>query len=222
MDKSKKILEEFDSQIAEWKSEIGEIPEPTCPSIDKLIKEINSFADEVEFLRKNAYRYDSVEDFAKDLPEFGWNNPTSDLDGKLRKDNEKLRELGQFWYEKCKETKAFLSQSEHQGYVRGKAEETEKKNIAYRERNQLVAFLSKLYPSHLAEHPIEDENWEKDWRTIICIHSPAGQLTWHIHDSEADLFFHLGDGHNHWDGHTTEEKYKRLSFLSSEISNNNK
>src|SRR6476660_6657685 len=92
----------------------------------------------------------------------------------------------------------------------------EAKDVAYSERNELVAFLSRLYPSHLCRHPEGDVEWEDDWRWIVCIHSPAGQLTWHIHDSELRKFASLGEKSlevgnlNHWDGHTTEEKYERL------------
>src|SRR5262245_18216190 len=42
---------------------------------------------------------------------------------------------------------------------------------AYRERNELVAFLSRLYPSHLARHPESDDAWDPAWRTIVCIHA---------------------------------------------------
>lgn len=106
----------------------------------------------------------------------------------------------------------------------------EKKQIdkAYWERNQLVAALSKLFPSHLAKHPESDPSWEDDWRTIVVIKIPNKtkiffydgrdatriedvQLTWHIHDSEISMFDHLEyDTRFVWDGHTTEEKYKRL------------
>lgn len=93
------------------------------------------------------------------------------------------------------------------------------KNTAYDERNNLVAFLSRLYPSHLAKHPEEDKTWENDWRWIVCVHSPAGQMTWHIHDTHLEKFAHLADNAlergnlNDWDGHTTAEKYERLKKL---------
>lgn len=87
------------------------------------------------------------------------------------------------------------------------------KATAYTERNALVAALSKLWPSHLATHPADDAHWDPQWRTIICLHSPVGQLTWHVHDSERALFAHLLPGMSHWDGHTTDEKYARLSLL---------
>ena len=88
-------------------------------------------------------------------------------------------------------------------------------DLAYSERNELVAFVSKLYPSHLTTHPDEDE-WEDDWRWIVCVHSPAGQLSLHIHDSELSKFDHLLNAANHWDGHTSEVKYSRLRQLPKE------
>jgi rubrerythrin len=85
------------------------------------------------------------------------------------------------------------------------------KNNAYTERNKLVAFLSKLYPSCLGRHEETDTGWDREWMTIVYVHSPEGQLSWHIHDSEIHLFNHLNYNLNiMWDGHTTEEKYNRL------------
>jgi len=88
------------------------------------------------------------------------------------------------------------------------------KNNAYRERNLLVAALSKIFPAHLALHP-ESEQWDDDWRNIVFIEAPIGkgkttQLSWHIHDSELGYFKHLPQGRNDWDGHDTKEKYNRL------------
>lgn len=86
------------------------------------------------------------------------------------------------------------------------------KDSAYWERNQLVLFLCKLFPSHLALHDPADKAWEYDWRTIVCVHTPAGQAAWHIHKDERYQFEHAGLKLelNDWDGHTTEEKYKKL------------
>ncbi len=88
------------------------------------------------------------------------------------------------------------------------------KDTAYTERNNLVAVFSRMWPSHLAQHPEDDASWSSDWMTIVCIHSPAGQLTWHVHDSHRHLFAHLPLGENHWDGHTTSEKYQRVAALA--------
>ena len=89
------------------------------------------------------------------------------------------------------------------------------KNAAYSERNHLVAFISHLYPSHLCRHPQSDTTWQDEWRWIVCIHSPKGQLTWHIHQSELKQFRHLKKAAEHWDGHTTPQKYARLSRINA-------
>lgn len=83
----------------------------------------------------------------------------------------------------------------------------------YRERDRLVSALSKVYPSHLAWHE-GDPGWSDDWRNIVCVHLPTGQATWHVHLGEvSSLFGHLAVGENHWDGHSTGEKYARLAAV---------
>jgi hypothetical protein len=99
------------------------------------------------------------------------------------------------------------------------AEKASKDN-AYTERNRLVAFLSSLYFSHRVRHPDSDTNWENDWRWIVCIHTPKGQMTWHIHDSHLPMFEHLEVGEDHWDGHSMEDKYLRLEALSKTTAEN--
>lgn len=85
------------------------------------------------------------------------------------------------------------------------------KNAAYRERDQLVALISSIWPSWLGRHEGE---WQDAWRNIVYVQTPAGQLSWHIHDSEMPLFDHLAfDASKPWDGHTTEEKYERIRKL---------
>lgn len=85
------------------------------------------------------------------------------------------------------------------------------KNQAYWERNQLVSYLSKIFPAWIEIHPSEDLEWENDWRNIVFINFPEGLFSWHIHDSEKKYFDHLEfkEG-NSWDGSTKEEKYDRL------------
>lgn len=90
------------------------------------------------------------------------------------------------------------------------------KDGAYRERDTLVAALSKVFPSSIERHPDADVEWEDDWRTIIAVNLPTGQATWHIHDSEREMFTHLRpDPGFAWDGHTTEEKYERVRALAA-------
>lgn len=102
------------------------------------------------------------------------------------------------------------------------------KDRAYRERNQLIAALSRLHQSSLRLHDENDKGWDPEWRTIVMILIPNMieqftegskvtlkrdfvQVSWHIHESEVPLFDHLPwNTWPEWDGHTTEEKYRRL------------
>ncbi len=96
---------------------------------------------------------------------------------------------------------------------------SEEKDGAYKERDQLVAALSKIYPAWLERHPEEDKEWEDEWRWIVFVEIPTqdgrpSQLSWHLRDSELPFFDHLKRlAGNSWDGHTTEEKYERLRSI---------
>lgn len=77
-------------------------------------------------------------------------------------------------------------------------------NAAYEERNRLVALLSKLFPSS-----IEHDPKEPDWPVVI-VNLPTGQVSWHVPKSSAMLFVHLPAKLYTWDGHTTDEKHRRI------------
>jgi len=79
----------------------------------------------------------------------------------------------------------------------------------YGERDALVAALSKLFPAHLNY----DREGEEGFKYIVCIHIPAGQVSWHIRDTELPCFEHLVLGKSHYDGHSTPVKYARLALL---------
>lgn len=85
------------------------------------------------------------------------------------------------------------------------------KDAAYKERNLVVSALSKVWPAHLSI----DATQPKRFQYVVCIHSPAGQLTWHFPSGSLHLFIHLETKPSDWDGHSTEEKYKRLAALQS-------
>lgn len=91
---------------------------------------------------------------------------------------------------------------------------TKERDGAYRERNQLVCALSKLFPSWLDRHPDSDTSWDAEWRWIVFVRLPTGQASWHIHDSERGWFDHLVVGGDAWDGHSTDEKYRRLAAIT--------
>lgn len=103
-----------------------------------------------------------------------------------------------------------------QAYKDGQWAGAVERDKVYAERNKLVCALSKLWPAHLAQHPASDTSWDPNWRNIVCIHSPVGQLCWHIMDSELPMFEHLALKANDWDGHTTEQKYERLASWQSQ------
>lgn len=83
---------------------------------------------------------------------------------------------------------------------------------AYRERARLIAYLASLFPSELSYGDTNAPTWP-----VIYITTPAGQLSWHLSPDDLDLFEHVAwhpsGGANLWDGHTTEEKYRRLASL---------
>lgn len=98
------------------------------------------------------------------------------------------------------------------------------RDVAYTERNRLVAALARLLMAAtpnapagsiawLAEHDPTDADWDPEWRTIVFIEGPTGQLSWHLHDSDVPLFDGLPRGTNRWDGHSTPEKYERVARL---------
>lgn len=88
------------------------------------------------------------------------------------------------------------------------------KDGAYAERNKLAASVAKLVarlPGWSVGVGLHDgRDWEDDWRTVLFIDTPVGQLSWHFHDSERHLLDGLPAYEGKWDGHSTEEKYRRL------------
>jgi hypothetical protein len=87
------------------------------------------------------------------------------------------------------------------------------KDNAYAERDKCVSLIARMalalgYKAGIGRHV--GEEWEDDWRNIVFVEIPSGQLSWHIHDSELPWFSFLPHYEKPWDGHTTEEKYQRV------------
>lgn len=80
----------------------------------------------------------------------------------------------------------------------------------YRERAALVAFLAKIWPAYFAHNDPAEPDW-----AVLYVNTPAGQLSWHIAEEDRDLFprVRVDEYGPSWDGHSTEEKYTRLSTL---------
>jgi hypothetical protein len=92
-------------------------------------------------------------------------------------------------------------------------------NGVYAERDKLVALVYHMaqmlgYKSGIGEHVLQPgEEWDPEWYSVVFIELPTGQVSWHIHVSEEDWFANdnmLQAYEPAWDGHTTEEKYRRV------------
>lgn len=90
-----------------------------------------------------------------------------------------------------------------------RAAEREATNNAYKERNQLVALLSMLFPSGKAKTAID--GWDEAWHGCVYIDFPWGQASWHYHTDDEQMFAHLPPYTKPWDGHTTEAKYAAIA-----------
>lgn len=96
-------------------------------------------------------------------------------------------------------------------------------DIAYAERNKCVALIARMALAMglrvgTKQHAVEDAAWEDDWRTIVFIDLPTGQISWHFHDSEKELLKGLPEYPGTWDGHDTPTKYERVRVAFGAVS----
>lgn len=85
----------------------------------------------------------------------------------------------------------------------------------YSERNQLVAALAVHHPASVGIDPAEP-----DW-PIVYIQLPNGQVSWHFGPNDVHLIDGIpSDPNVVWDGHNTEEKYRRLQEFTREMLRN--
>ncbi len=95
--------------------------------------------------------------------------------------------------------------------------ESRRIDAVYEERDRCVALASRLaaalgMDAWIGRHVGED--WDDEWRTVVFVQLPTGQVSWHVHDREMLLFAHLPRRDDRpWDGHSTEEKYERCAAL---------
>jgi len=85
---------------------------------------------------------------------------------------------------------------------------TRQKDGAYAERNHLVAMLAHSFPSGVRTTSIP--GWDQDWNGCVYIDLPAGQVSYHYHDSETHLFADLPPYEKPYDGHTKADVHARL------------
>lgn len=101
----------------------------------------------------------------------------------------------------------------------------QRKDGAYLERNRCVALIAQMALAlglKAGKTRTAIEGWSDDWHGCVYIDLPVGQVSWHFHDSQAYLFDFLPAYDGKWDGHDTDEKYRRVgmqfeSALRSEL-----
>lgn len=89
-----------------------------------------------------------------------------------------------------------------------------RKDAAYAERDQVVALCAKMARAMglrvgMGLHPEDDKDWDPEWRHIVYIDLPTGQVSWHVRDSEMPLFAGVDEYPGTFDGHDTPTKYAR-------------
>ena len=94
--------------------------------------------------------------------------------------------------------------------------DSEQTRALYRERAHLIAVFASHYPARLAYN----DEFEPEM-AVLYVHTSAGQVTWHLHPDDLDLF-----GHVPWadtdtslftvfDGHDKDEALARLRQLAA-------
>lgn len=82
----------------------------------------------------------------------------------------------------------------------------------YRERAHLLGGYVAMFGGVFSHSDPTTPEWP-----VLYIESPKGQLSWHIHPDDQDVFEGLKvptvDNYP-WDGHSTEEKYLRVEGLN--------
>ena len=82
--------------------------------------------------------------------------------------------------------------------------------IGFTQRDELLVVLSKMWPSHLMPKAEDDD---ADWKHVLCIYSPGGELYYHIADERLTMFSHLPVLASHFDGSDSPERTRRLNAI---------
>ena len=77
----------------------------------------------------------------------------------------------------------------------------------YEERNRVIALLCRLFPSKVVLE------CETPGYHVLYVDTAQGQLSWHFPETDLHLFSGIPTGEVKWDGHDTDEKYRRLALL---------
>lgn len=80
----------------------------------------------------------------------------------------------------------------------------------YTDRAHILALLALHYTSYIAYSDADEPDY-----AVLTLETPHGQMTWHIHARDLELFPHVRRSEpvlaaHAYDGHTTEEKHARI------------
>lgn len=85
----------------------------------------------------------------------------------------------------------------------------DKINEVYTERNMCVSLIVRMAMAHGFKTGVRPD---KDW-PIVFVELPAGQVSWHIPETEFHKYFpSMNEYDGEYDRHTTEEKYRRVTL----------
>ncbi|MEJ1472138.1 MAG: hypothetical protein RPU59_13890 [Candidatus Sedimenticola sp. (ex Thyasira tokunagai)] len=90
---------------------------------------------------------------------------------------------------------------------------------AYLERNRSIALLAKMAMALGLTAGVgqdNNEDWSPEWRNVVYIDLPTGQVSWHFHEREKYLFEALPTYTGKWDGTWHDEKHSRMEIVSIE------
>ena len=76
-------------------------------------------------------------------------------------------------------------------------------NAAYSERNKAVIILAKLalqFGLNAGKGKDDNEEWDDEWRNVVYVDLPDGQVSWHISPTELHLISDLPEYNGKWDG----------------------
>jgi hypothetical protein len=96
----------------------------------------------------------------------------------------------------------------------------EQLEAARRELVHALSLISAIYPAVLCRNSDDTSMYPNatlpEGVTVLYVQTLAGQLAWPIEQTERGLFRHVGnvppgDHRARWDGHTTEERHRRMN-----------
>lgn len=74
---------------------------------------------------------------------------------------------------------------------------------AYRERTAAAVALARMaielgYKAGIGKD--DNDSWDDEWRVVLYVDTPAGQVSWHIAPTDQDLLRDLPKYNGKWDG----------------------